>query len=68
MSKRLLGAEHPEVATSQWNLGALYQNQGRYPEAEALYRQALATAQSKLGSNHRHTQGIINALNSLPQP
>jgi tetratricopeptide (TPR) repeat protein len=68
MRQRLLGEEHPDVAMSQWNLGALYQNQGRYPEAEALYRQALAIAQSKLGSDHPNTQGILNSLNSLPQP
>jgi tetratricopeptide (TPR) repeat protein len=66
--RRVLGEEHPDVAMSKWNFGALYQNQGRYPEAEALYRQALAIAQSKLGSNHPTTQGILNSLNSLPQP
>jgi tetratricopeptide (TPR) repeat protein len=68
MYKRLLGEEHPDVAMSKWNFGALYQNQGKYLEAEALYRQALSIAQSKLGSDHPTTQGILNSLNSLPQP
>jgi len=68
MYQHLLGLEHPLVATSQCNLGAIYQKQCRYAEAEDLYRQSLAIAQSKLGSNHPHTQGILNLLNSLPQP
>jgi tetratricopeptide (TPR) repeat protein len=62
MLKRLLGEEHPNVALSQLNLGALYQKQGKYPEAEVLYH----LAQSKLDSNHPHTQSILNCLNSLP--
>jgi tetratricopeptide (TPR) repeat protein len=66
--KRLLGEEHPDVAISKLNLGTLYQNQCRYAEAKTLYRQALEISQSKLGSDHPTTQGILNSLNSLPQP
>jgi tetratricopeptide (TPR) repeat protein len=61
-----LGCDHPNVAMTQCSLGVLYQKQSRYPEAEALYRQALAISQSKLGSDHPTTQGILNSLNSLP--
>jgi Flp pilus assembly protein TadD len=42
MSKRLLGAEHPDVASSLNNLAALYDAQGRSSEAEPLYQQARA--------------------------
>jgi tetratricopeptide (TPR) repeat protein len=35
-----LGEEHPDVATSLGNLAGLYCDQGRYSEAEPLYRQA----------------------------
>ncbi len=63
----LFGDRHPDFAISQYNLGILYQKQGRYPEAEDLYIQALAVYQSKLGSNHPMTQGILKLLNSLPQ-
>lgn len=41
--EKALGPEHPAVATSLNNLAALYNNQGRYAEAEPLYqRRALA--------------------------
>ncbi|MBI9078079.1 MAG: tetratricopeptide repeat protein [Desulfatibacillum sp.] len=32
-----LGKDHPSVATSCNNLAALYQDQGKYGEAEPLY-------------------------------
>ncbi|HAJ63670.1 MAG TPA: tetratricopeptide repeat protein, partial [Cyanobacteria bacterium UBA8543] len=41
LSKRLLGQEHPDVATSLNNLAGLYESQGRFAEAEPLYLQAL---------------------------
>jgi len=43
------------VATSLNNLAALYNSQGRYPEAEPLYLQALAIAEQALGENHPNT-------------
>jgi len=39
--KKVLGDNHPNVATSLNNLAALYESQGRYSQAEPLYRQAL---------------------------
>ena len=41
MRKKLLGAEHPDVASSLNNLALLYKSQGRYTEAEALFIQAV---------------------------
>src|SRR5262245_60877997 len=40
--ERALGSEHPGVAQALNNLASLYQTQGRYPEAEPLYRRCLA--------------------------
>ena len=37
----MLGDEHPDVATSLNNLAALYKSQGRYIDAEPLYKDAL---------------------------
>jgi hypothetical protein len=37
LSKRLLGEDHPHVATSLNNLAGLYDSQGRYDQAEPLY-------------------------------
>jgi tetratricopeptide (TPR) repeat protein len=52
MKKRLLGDEHPDVATSLNNLASLYDNQGRYGEAEPLYQDALAMRKRLLGDEH----------------
>jgi tetratricopeptide (TPR) repeat protein len=65
--ERILVEDHPSVARSQWSLGLIYQKQGRHLEAETLYKLALATTEDKLGPNHPHTQGIQEALDSLPQ-
>jgi hypothetical protein len=48
----LLTAEHPDVAMTLNNLAALCKAQGRYPEAEALYRRALASFERSFGAEH----------------
>ncbi|WP_442949689.1 tetratricopeptide repeat protein [Nostoc sp.] len=55
MTKRLLGDEHPDVASSLNNLAALYDSQGRYSDAEPFYIQAVAIAEKQLGANHPNT-------------
>ncbi|MFN6496864.1 MAG: tetratricopeptide repeat protein [Nostoc sp. DedQUE01] len=55
LRQRLLGEEHPSVATSYNNLAALYYSQGRYSEAEPLYEKALEIAELCLGVNHPNT-------------
>ncbi|WP_343327452.1 tetratricopeptide repeat protein, partial [Geitlerinema sp. PCC 9228] len=52
MRKRLLGEQHPDVATSLSSLAILYKDQGRYEEAEPLYRQALEMRKRLLGEQH----------------
>jgi tetratricopeptide (TPR) repeat protein len=51
--EKALGPEHPNVATSLNNLAALYKAQGRYAEAEPLYRRALEIWEKALGPEHR---------------
>ena len=46
-----IGTENPEVATSLSNLALLYDAQGRYDEAEPLYRRALAIQEKTLDPN-----------------
>ncbi|MCP4307664.1 MAG: tetratricopeptide repeat protein, partial [bacterium] len=53
--EKVLGAEHPAVATSLNNLAELYRDQGRYDEAEPLYRRALAILEKGLGPEHPTT-------------
>jgi tetratricopeptide (TPR) repeat protein len=64
-SKRLLGQEHPHVATSLNNLAMLYDSQGRFAEAEPLYVQALELRKRLLGQEHPHVATSLNNLAGL---
>ncbi len=48
-----LGAEHPSVATSLYNLARLYKSQGWYNEAEPLYQQALRNRRKALSMRRK---------------
>ena len=62
MIKKLLGAEHPSVATSLNNLAGLYESQGRYTEAEPLYIKALDMRKKLLGAEHPDVASSLNNL------
>jgi len=62
LSKRLLGQEHPHVASSLNNLAGLYQSQGRFAEAEPLFVQALELIKRLLGQEHPHVATSLNNL------
>ncbi|MFM6478627.1 MAG: CHAT domain-containing tetratricopeptide repeat protein, partial [Microcystis panniformis] len=47
------------------NLALLYLFQGRYSEAEPLYKEALAISKQQLGDNHPLTVAILNNLAEL---
>lgn len=63
LSKRLLGDDHPDIATSLNNLAELYRTQGRYGQAEPLYRQALELSQQQ-GNEH---PAVATSLNNLAE-
>ncbi|MEL6780562.1 MAG: tetratricopeptide repeat protein, partial [Cyanobacteria bacterium J06597_16] len=65
MRKRLLGDEHPDVASSLNNLAALYYNQGRYSDAEPLLIDALALFEQRLGPDHPSTKVVRGNLQEL---
>ena len=65
LRKRLLGDEHPDVATSLNNLASLYYSQGRYSEAEPLYVQALKICEQGLNENHPTTVSVRKNLEEL---
>ncbi|MEK7727705.1 MAG: tetratricopeptide repeat protein [candidate division KSB1 bacterium] len=46
------------VATSLNNLALLLQSQGKYAEAEPLFRRALEIFEKSLGTDHPNTQTI----------
>ena len=65
VTKKRLGEEHPDVATSLHNLAYLYDSQGRYSEAEPLYIQALALWRKLLGEEHPDVATSLNNLAGL---
>ena len=50
--EKLLGNEHPDVATSLNNLARVLGEQGKLAEAEAMQRKALAMRKKLLGDEH----------------
>jgi tetratricopeptide (TPR) repeat protein len=60
-----LGADDPDLAMSLNNLAALYVNQGKYAEAEPLYRRALAIREKALGLDHPDVAGTLEGYAAL---
>jgi CHAT domain-containing protein/Flp pilus assembly protein TadD len=60
--EKSLGPDHPSVAMSLNNLALLYQEQGRYADAEPLYKRSLAIRQKTLGPDH---PDVATSLNNL---
>ncbi len=60
--ERILGPEHPDVATRCVNLGALCFSQHKFTEAEELYLRALAICEQTLGPDHPAVANILNNL------
>ena len=65
MRKKLLGEEHPDVASSLNNLASLYYYQRRDEEAEPLLLQALDMRKKLLGDKHPYTQKTQRAYQTL---
>jgi predicted ATPase/class 3 adenylate cyclase len=58
----VLGAEHPDTATSLYNLAYLYQSQGEYDKSEPLYLRALEIREKVLGAENPDTADSMNCL------
>ena len=50
--EKALGPDHPQVAAILNRLGLLYGAQGKYGEAEPLYKRLLAILEKALGPEH----------------
>src|SRR2546421_689338 len=59
------GAKDPRLARSWNNLAANYQDAGRYLEAEALLRRALAAREKALGPDHSELPPTLGNLGLL---
>jgi tetratricopeptide (TPR) repeat protein len=68
INKQVLGERHPHYATSLNNLASLYQSQGEYAKAEALFRQALAVLRQRPDSPSVPLEQLTaDDLRPLPQ-
>ncbi len=65
ISEKVLGPDHPEVATTLNNLASLHESQGRYEEAEPLYQRSLAISEKALGPDHPEVATTLNNLAGL---
>ena len=65
--RRVLGEQHPQVATSMGRLARALSARGKYEEAEQLYREALRRNRSALGDSHLDTLNTMVNLASLLQ-
>jgi tetratricopeptide (TPR) repeat protein len=55
ISEKALGPEHPDVARGLNNLAELYRTQGKYEQAEPLWKQALVIYEKLFGHDHPTT-------------
>ena len=60
----MLGENHPDTLATIANLANTYQYQGRYEEAEILYKQCLDKQRVLLGENHPNTLLMMRNLSS----
>ncbi len=63
--EKLLGPDHPLVATALSNLALLYYHEGRYAKAEPLFERALAIYEKALGPDHPLVASALNNLAGL---
>src|SRR5438045_5028330 len=60
-----LGLKHTSTLHTVNNLGALYGDQGKLAEAEAMYIRALQGYEEALGPKHTSTMQMVNNLGAL---
>ena len=67
ISEKVLGPQHPDVATTLNNLAGLYESMGDYEKALPLYQRALEIREKVLGPQHPYVATTLNNLALLYQ-
>lgn len=62
---RELGADHPEIAASWYQIGELQETLGEYDKAVSLYKKSLAILEQKRGEEHPILANILSKLAAL---
>jgi len=60
-----LGQDHPEMATSWYQIGELQETLGEYDKAVSLYKKSLEILEKKRGQDHPVLANIIDKLAAL---
>jgi hypothetical protein len=60
-----LGGDHPAAGVSLSNLVDLHRAQGKYEQAEPLYKRSLAIREKALGADHPDVGTSLNNLAAL---
>ncbi|CAB1119264.1 unnamed protein product [Ectocarpus sp. CCAP 1310/34] len=60
IQEKVLGPEHPDVATSLNNRAGLLRAQGKFSEAEPLYKRTQEVFEKSLGRDHPNVATILN--------
>lgn len=63
----VLGVDHPDTLSNVSNLAVVLQNQGKYEQAEAINRRALAGRKKVLGMNIPDTLTSVSTIASVLQ-
>jgi tetratricopeptide (TPR) repeat protein len=63
--QKTLGPNHPDVAVLLGNLAGLNRAQGRYADAEPLFKRALKIREKALGPDHPEVAVSLNDLADL---
>jgi Tfp pilus assembly protein PilF len=63
--KAVLGPDHHAVATTLWNMGALFKQQGDKARAKEALEKALRIFTLQLGKDHSSTKGVAKWLADL---
>jgi tetratricopeptide (TPR) repeat protein len=65
--EKSLGPDHPDVGFSLNNLALVYMRQGRFTEAEPVFRRSLAIFEKALGAEHPNVGKALGNLAALYQ-
>ena len=65
IKEKVFGSNNPDVAQALNNLAGLYRAQGRYGDAEPLYKRSLAMREKSLGPDRSEVAESLNNLGAL---
>lgn len=68
ISEKSLGPDHPDVGFSLNNLALVYMRQGRFTEAEPVFRRSLAIFEKALGAEHPNVGKAVGNGCPVPEP